>query len=217
MKKWAIGCGLALLIVIVVGIGAGYWFVYRPAKAYIASFAQLGQLVELDKNISNTSRFTAPENGELTEAMVARFVNVQEAMQAKLGARSAELKAKYDLIERAQKGENRSASLGEVLGAVKDLAGVIVEGKRAQVEGLNQAQFSLDEYQWVRQQVYAAAGLALSEIDLKNFANSVKSGRKEVEVKKTDVDRAIPERNKELVKPYAQKLQEWMPLAFFGL
>ncbi len=217
MKKWVIGCGLALLIVIIAGVGAGYRFVYRPARAYIAGFQQLGQIAELDKTVSNTSSFTAPDNGELTEAAVARFVKVQEAMQARLGSRSAELKAKYDLIERAQKSENRSASLGEVLGAIKDLAGVIVEGKRAQVEALNQAQFSLEEYHWVRQQIYAAAGLALSELDLQDFASSAKSGKPDVEFKKADADRQVPERNKDLVKPYAQKLQEWIGLAMFGL
>jgi hypothetical protein len=217
MKKWVIGCGLALLIVIVIGVGAGYWFVYRPAKAYIAGFQQLGQLAELDKQVSNTSPFTAPENGELTEAVVARFVKVQEEMQAKLGAKAAELKTKYDMIERAQKGENRSASLTEVLGAVKDLAGILVEGKRAQVNALNQAQFSLEEYHWVRQQVYAAAGVALSEVDLQGFASAVKSGKPDVEVKHAEVNPEVPERNKELVKPFAPKLQEWIALSFFGL
>ena len=217
MKKWAIGCGLALLIVVVLGVGLGYWFVYRPARAYIASFQQLGQIVELNKSISNTSAFTAPDRGELTETMVARFVKVQEEVQAKLGSRTEMLKAKYDLIERAQKGENRSASFVEVLGAVKDLAGLIVEAKRAQVEALNQAQFSLDEYQWVRQQVYAAAGMALSEIDLQNFAGAIKSGQREVEIKKAEVEGEVPEHNKELVKPYASKLQEWVSLSFFGL
>jgi hypothetical protein len=217
MKKWVIGCGLALLIVIVVGVGAGYWFVYRPARAYIAGFRQLGEIAELDKRVANKSPFTAPDNGELTEATVTRFVKVQEDIQSRLGSRTTELKAKYDLIERAQKGEKRSASFGEVLGALKDLAGVIVEGKRAQIDALNQSRFSLEEYQWVRQQVYAAAGIALSEIDLRNVAGAAQSGQRNVEVKTAEITREVPEVNKELVKPYAQKLQEWMTFAFFGL
>jgi hypothetical protein len=217
MKKWVIGCGLALLIVLVVGIGAGYWFVYRPAQAYLASFRQLGEIAELDKRVANKSTFTPPDNGELTKATVTRFVKVQEEIQSRLGGRAAELKAKYDQIEAAQKGDKRSASFGEVLGAMKDLAGIIVEGKRAQVEALNQSQFSLEEYQWVRQAVYAAAGVTLSEIDLRNIASAAQTGKRDVEVKTAEVTREVPEINKELVKPYAQKLQEWMGLAFFGL
>jgi hypothetical protein len=177
MKKWVIGCGLALLIVLVVGVGAGYWFVYRPAQAYLASFRQLGEIAELDKRVANKSTFTPPDNGELTKATVTRFVKVQEEIQSRLGGRAAELKAKYDQIEAAQKGDKRSASFGEVLGAMKDLAGIIVEGKRAQVEALNQSQFSLEEYQWVRQAVYAAAGVTLSEIDLRNIATRNSSNR----------------------------------------
>jgi hypothetical protein len=217
MKKWVIGCGLALLIVLVVGVGAGYWFVYRPAQAYLASFRQLGEIAELDKRVANKSTFTPPDNGELTKATVTRFVKVQEEIQSRLGGRAAELKAKYDQIEAAQKGDKRSASFGEVLGAMKDLAGIIVEGKRAQVEALNQSQFSLEEYQWVRQAVYAAAGVTLSEIDLRNIASAAQTGKRDVEVKTAEVTREVPEINKELVKPYAQKLQEWMGLAFFGL
>jgi hypothetical protein len=30
-------------------------------------------------------------------------------------------------------------------------------------------------------------------------------------------DDQVPDRNKELVKPYATRLEQWAPLAFFGL
>jgi hypothetical protein len=148
-------------------------------------------------------------------------VKVQESMQARLGARSTELKAKYDQLDKARKGEGRSPSLTEVLGALKDLSGVIVEGKRAQVDALNQAGFSLEEYTWVRGQVYSAAGLTLAQLNLKDLdfqkiAEAAKSGS-EAPMEKATTDQEVPERNKELVKPYAAKLQEWMALAFFGL
>jgi hypothetical protein len=92
----------------------------------------------------------------------------------------------------------------------------VVDGKRAQVAALNDTGFSLEEYSWVRQQVYAAAGLALAQMDLRDIANAAQSGEREIPVEKTEAG-DVPERNRELVKPYADKLREWLAFGFFGL
>jgi hypothetical protein len=216
MKKLAIGCLTVLVLVLVVGGVLGYIFVWRPATAYIASFRQLGELADIDKQIANKSPFTAPSGNELTQAMVTRFVNVQEQMQQTLGARFAEMKTKYDELDRLQKAEHRDPSFTETMGALKDLTRIIVVAKRAQVEALNKAAFSLEEYTWVRGRVYNAAGIALSEMDLTRLANAGPQGGGQVPLRRT-AEEEVPDRNKELVKPYAKKLQEWAPLAFFGL
>jgi hypothetical protein len=93
----------------------------------------------------------------------------------------------------------------------------MIEAKRAQVEALNQASFSLEEYHWVRQQVYAAVGIVAAGFDVKDIKQLAEqaAGRGEREPAASIGD--VPERNKELVKPYEKKLQEWAPLAYFGL
>jgi hypothetical protein len=223
MKKVALGCLGVFVVLVVIGGVAGYFFVYKPAAAYIASLKQFGEIATLDKNVTNKATFTPPDGNALTEEMVSRFVKVQEAMEARLGARSAELKAKYDQLDKLQKDQGRSPSLGEVLTALKDLSGIIVDGKRAQVDALNQAGFSLEEYAWVRSQVYAAAGLALNEINLRSLdpqkiAEAAKAGgNQSAPMTKVGSDENVPEHNKELVKPYAEKLQQWIALGFFGL
>lgn len=215
MKKLAIGClGVALLVLVVGGV-LGYIFIWRPASVYMASFRQLGEIADIDKAVVNKSAFTPPPANELTPAMVTRFVGVQEQMEQTLGPRFAELKTKYDELDRLQKADHRDPSFTEAMGALKDLVGVIVVAKRAQVDALNKATFSLEEYSWVRARVYNAAGIPLSEMDLTHIANAAQQGG-QMQVRRTTDDQ-VPDRNKELVKPIVTKLQNWAPLAFFGL
>lgn len=214
MKKLAIGCGVALLVVVVLG-GAllfyGYTRFVRPMTAAITEMSQVG---DIEKDVRNTSSFTPPPSNDLTEDMVGRFVKVQEAMQARLGSRMDELKKKYDEIERAMKTERREASVPETMTALKDLAKLIVDAKRAQVEALNQAGFSVKEYEWIRQQVYAAVGMAAAQFDMKDIQRIARQSERDREAEEI---KDVPARNKELVAPYQKKLEEWAPLAFFGL
>jgi hypothetical protein len=218
MKKWLIGCGVTVLVVCIVGAVAAYVFVWRPLQGYAASFKQLGEITEIEKNVSNKAAFTAPEGNELTEEMVTRFVKVQENLQARLGSRAKELKAKYDAMDKGKSGDAKP-SITEAMGALKDLAGLIVEGKKAQVDALNESKFSLAEYNWVRTQVYMAAGITYKELNLRQMVENAQAGgeSKDADVKPAANEDGVPEKNKELVKPYAEKLTEWAPFAFLGL
>ena len=216
MKKFAIGCGIVLLLLLVVGGVAGYIAYTKFVKPMATTFSEFAQLSEIEREVKNDSPFTAPDTGELTEEVVTRFVKVQEAMQARLGTRMEQLRAKYDQIDKALKSERREASFRESLAALKDLSSIIVEAKRAQVEAQNQASFSIGEYEWVRQQVYAAVGIVAAGFDVKDVQRVAEQAANRAEAPEAEIN-DIPERNKELVKPYAKKLQEWAPLAFFGL
>jgi hypothetical protein len=105
----------------------------------------------------------------------------------------------------------------EALGALGDLGSLIVEAKRAQVEALNSAGFSLDQYNWTRKVVYEAAGLPMS-IDFSQVIAKASSGEK---LDSTTMQEAafgdVPQHNKELVSPHVEKLRERAGLAFFGL
>ena len=214
MKKLAIGCGVALLVIIVLGGALLFYGYTRFVKPMTGAITEMSQVADIEKEVRNTSSFTPPATNELTEEMVGRFVKVQEAMQARLGTRMDELKKRYDEIDRAIKSERRQASFGEAMTALKDLAKLVVLAKHAQVEALNQVGFSVKEYEWIRQQVYAAVGIAAASFDVKDLqriAQQAETGRQAEEIGE------VPARNKELVGPYQKKLQEWAPLAFFGL
>lgn len=216
MKKFAVGCGIVLLVLCVVGGVAGYLAYTKYLKPMATSFTEFAKLPELERQVKNTSAFSVPSSGELNEEMLGRFLKVQETMQARLGAKMAQLKARYEQFDRALKSERRQASFSEGMAALKDLSGIIVEAKQAQVDALNQAGFSVREYEWVRDQVYAAIGVAAAAFDLKDLQRvAEKAGRGGETASEAIGD--VPARNKELVQPYVAKLKEWAPLAFFGL
>jgi hypothetical protein len=217
MKKFAIGCAIVLVLLLVVG-GVASYFIYQRFVGPIAKFAtNMQQVAEIEKGVKNTSSFTAPDNGELTEEMVSRFIKVQEHIQTKLGKRKDELKATYDKLDQTLKSEKRDASFTEAVGALGDLASLLVDAKKAQVEGINQAGFSIHEYEWIRNQVYAAVGVVAAGFDLKKIAEQARAGNVQG-LSGTDKEPLpdVPEKNKELVAPYEKQLKEWAPLVYFG-
>jgi hypothetical protein len=212
MKKFAIGCLIVVVLLAICGGVAGYWL-YSKARSYVGQFQALA---EVDKNVANVAAFTVPANGELTEDMVRRFVAVQESMHTRLGARVEEMKAKQDAFLKRQQTERREASASESVAVVTDMMKLILEGKTAQVEALNQQRFSLDEYSWVKGQVYSAAGMDIVEISIPKVSDLTKQGG-DVTKPLGELGAPVPARNKELVAPLVPKLKDWAPLAFFGL
>lgn len=237
MKKLVIGCGLALVLLGVVGAIGAYVFVYRPARALISSGSELmtsvNRLNEIEARVANVSTFTPPDDATLSEAQMSRYVAVMETMHAKMGARMTELETKYKgLRER----EGDAASIASVLGAYRDVFQLVVDAKEAQVAALNAQNFSSDEYAWVRTRVFEAAGVQVTGIDLRELAESARSGDFEALSKVAEQAGAgggvgeameapagdtpgigVPEVNKTLVAPHKERLQTWFAYAMFGL
>ena len=97
-----------------------------------------------------------------------------------------------------------------------------MDAKRAQVEALNAAQFSLPEYAWVRQQAYAAIGVPIMNMDVSKFIEHVKSGDMDAKHEQPgqlegSFEPSGPERNRVLVEPHKKTLEDNAPLSFFGL
>jgi hypothetical protein len=212
MKKLAIGCAV-VIVLCMIGFGGVAYYVYYKAHQYMASMQEFAQL---DTKVTNTAAYPPPVNGELTEDQVRRFVSVQETMKMRMGPRLDELSAKQKQFEQMQKSEHRDASFSEVMSAVSSLIGLVKDAKTAQVDALNASHFSLKEYNWVRGQVYAAGGMVFSQVNFKDLQDSIKqSGGSTTDLE--ELSRSVPEKNKELVKPYVEKMKDWMPFAFFGL
>ncbi len=221
MKKFAVGCLIALALLIVVG-GVGLYFAYdrfiKPGVELAGGLKEIGRLADIEKQVHNTAPFTAPQSGELTKEMVDRFIKVQQRVQSKLGPRMDQLKAKYDQLEKLRSSENRQTTFTEAAEALKDLSGILVEAKTAQVEALNQAGFSVKEYEWIRGQVYGALGMAAVGFDLKKVASEAKAGNlKGLSAPEAGPIGDVPEVNRTLVAPHEKQLKDWASLAFFGL
>jgi hypothetical protein len=214
MKKLAIGCGIVLVLCGIAFCVMAY-VVYYKAQSYMAPVRQLAQIGQMDSRVANHTPYTAPAGGELTEDQMRRFAAVHESMKATLGKRVDELTAKQNEWQRRQQSEHRDATPGEVYAAVTDMMGLVLEAKSAQVTALNASHFSIEEYDWVRSHVYAAAGLSLAQISLANLPDAIKNGGDITRTMPSADD--VPERNKAIVAPYMPKLREWAPFIFFGL
>lgn len=219
MKKLAIGCGI-VAVVLLIGAAVATYFVVNKVRDTVAEFASLGEIPEIERRVSNRAAFTPPQGGELTEAQVARYVQVQQQVRSVLGARFDEFNTKYAaLSERMNRNEGTALDAPAVINAYRDLARTYVDAKKAQVDALNAAGFSLDEYRWVRGQAYAAIGMPVMDFDIAKVVESVKSG--DADAVKGTVGGSIgpsgPESNKALVEPHKKALEDNAALTFFGL
>jgi len=221
VKKLLIGC----LVILVLGaglLGVGAYYLYRAASPMVESartvldgFAKVG---ELEKEITNRSAYAAPDNGELATEQVDRFVRVQEQMRKSLGQRIDEIEAKYDYLK-ANADTSKQPSFVDLVNSLRDMVGLITDARRAQVDALNQEGFSSAEYTWVRSRVYQAAGVELSgAIDFEKIAEAARQGTGIEGIRVPEMPRTgVPAKNRELVKPHVKRMDEWLPLAFFGL
>ena len=212
MKKLLLGCLGVSVLLLVAGGALGYFYVYKPARSFVAGLSQFEEVPKLNAQIENKSPFAAPEGGVLTQELVDRYMNTQQSLRDRMGPKLQELEAKYKAFE----GDGaREPSVKEMLGAIQDLGGLIVEAKRAQVAALNEHGFSLEEYEWVRGTIYQALGVPLGTTFQDVIAHA--SGEEGPAAAMDRIAADVPEINKQLVAPFAEKLQESVALAFFGL
>jgi hypothetical protein len=220
MKKLLVGC-LVIAVLGAIVFGVGTFLLYRAASPLIQDareyVAGMSQLSELERQIANQSTYTPPADGELTEAQVQRFVRVNQFVRTSLGQRMQEIEARYEHL-RPGNGSN-DVPFTELLNGLREITGVYVDARRYQVEGLNKESFSQDEYSWVRNRMFEAAGMEIgSQIDLTKLEEAIRNGTGVEGIRTDRVPRPqVPARNRELVKPFMKQMDDWLPLVFFGL
>jgi len=215
MKKLMLGClGVTLLLAIVGGV-LGYVYVVQPAREYVTALRQFGSLGELDKQVRNQDPFEPPASGELDADLVERFAGVRQSVETTLGDEFARLQERYAALE-AEATSSGQIRPGDLVEAFRDLAKTVGQAKRAQVAALNEAGLSLAEYEWVERQMYEAAGILVSSVDVEAVKEALARGADGVAWQRSEPG-PVPDRNRQLVEPYLEKLQEWLPLAWLGL
>lgn len=217
MKKLAIGCGVVLLVTGIAATIAAY-YLYRQVSTTFTQFAELAEAPELERDVRNREPFVPPASEILSDAQIEKLVGVQSAVRKRLGERMASLEEKYRTL--AQKDNASLADLPAVLQAYSDLAATWMDAKRSQVEALNAAGLSLDEYRWIREQAYKALGMAFVDLDLGRLVEEAKNGITASEPPgqlKGAIEPAGPDSNRERIQRFRRLLEENLPLASFGL
>jgi hypothetical protein len=221
MKKLLVGC-LVIAVLGAILFAAGGYILYRAAapvlqdaRNYLQGMAELS---ELDKGVANQSVYDAPASGELTEAQVERFVRVQEAVRTALGERMRRFEEKYQYLKQ-NRSDSQPPSFAEVIGSLREIGTIFVDARRYQVDALNKERFSQSEYSWVRGRVFQAAGVeAVNYIDWKQLEEAARQNTGLTDLKTPELPTVdVPEKNRALVKPHLQRVDDWIPLAFFGL
>jgi hypothetical protein len=221
MKKLLVGC-LVILVLGGIVVAVGSYLLYRAASPLIEDarnyYEGMSQLPEIERQIENTSAHTPPASGELTEDQVQRFVRVQQHMRKSLGQRMAAIEEKYKHLK-ANSESNVQVGISDLLSGLRDITNVYVDARRYQVEALNAERFSQEEYSWVRDRMFQAAGMEVtSSIDVEKLEEAVRRGTGIEDISADRLPRPdVPAKNRELVKPYVNQMGEWIPFVFFGL
>ena len=216
MKKLLIAVLVVVAVLCIAAVGAGY-YVYRQLRSAVTQVAELGQIPEIERGLRVRGGFVAPRSEELTESQVTRFMRVQTQVRERIGGQFAEFEKKYKAL--AQKEHATIGDAPALLAAYRDMAAVWMDAKRTQVEALNDAGFSLEEYRWVRDQAYRAVGVPFVDLDISKLMQEAAAGRT------ADAPAQLrgafgpngPEANRRLIEAFKKQLENNLALASFGL
>ena len=216
MKKLALGCGVALLVTAIAG-GLVAYYVYRQVSSAVTQFAELAQIPEIERSVRNREPFVPPASEELSDSQIEKLMEVQADVRRRLGERMADFEAKYRTL-----AEKQNASLSDapaLLAAYRDLAATWLDAKKSQVEALNAAGLSLEEYRWIRHQAYRAIGMAFVDLDVGRLVDEAQRGITSEDAGKLlgALEPGGPESNRERLARFKKQLEENLALASFGL
>jgi hypothetical protein len=214
MKKLLIALLVVFLVAGVAAVGVGY-YVYRQVRSTVEGFAELGRIPEIERGVRQRG-FVPPASQELTESQVTRFMRVQSQVRHRIGERFADFERKYKTL--VEKDQASLSDMPSVVAAYRDMAALWLEAKRTQVDALNEAGFSLDEYGWIRDQAYRALGLPYVDLDLARLIESAgDAGHAAAGQLRGAVGAMGPEKNRALVESFKKQLEENVALASLGL
>jgi hypothetical protein len=205
VAKVLVGCLVVLAVVVIGGGTAGYFLVVKPAYEFATDVGRFAtEYQELNQSVERTSSYTPPADGQLGAEQFQRFLVAQREMRTGMEERLAELDTKWREMNAEIRARDGDPNLIELVTAYRDLGDLLLEAKRNQVRALNRYQFSLQEYAWVRNQIYQAMG---EEVAVAAFGEQGHPQR----------TRRVSDEVIEMVANHREELMEGYALAWFGL
>lgn len=208
-KKILTGC-LVVVLVAVIGLGLGWWFVLRPmwnaGGEMVSGAKDWATTLDLGKDIANDAPFTAPADGRLTPAQVEALVQVQAVVVREMGADLSALAERARSLEAARTG-SQPPSLPELAMAAREVSGLVSRLRAAQTAGVNEAGLSRQEYAFVRKQALLALPL-LVDVPTPGGLPGLP-----LEVPSTPASLEAAQHNAELLRPHLPLLQQTLGAA----
>ena len=215
MKKLAIGCLVVVLVVGVAVIGIGYYG-YLKVKDTVSQLAELQKVPEIERGIRVKTPFTVPASGELTAAQVDRFMTVSTRARAP-GPGHGGVRAQLQ-DARGQEGLHGRRHARPAGGLSRH--GDRVAHREARTgRRPERGRPWLEEYRWIRSEAYRALGVPFVDVDFARIAEQAQSGKQPSAPMM--VGGAFtgpgPDANMKLVERHRKQLEDYVPLASFGL
>lgn len=208
MNKFVSGCLIVVVVVLIAGGTLAYKFVFKPATEFVSGVMKVQEeIAALNAQIDNQQPYQPAADAEVKPQQLQRFLDARRAMGSTLKERLSILEAKYQAIEQQIESQQEEASIATVVAAFGDMTELIVEAKRVQVQLLNQFEFSLAEYTWVRDRVYTALGAHVGQ--------GMQIGTEGIQTTAPPVD--VSDELRAMVEPHKETLMETAVLAFFGM
>ena len=220
MKKFAIGCLVVFVLVIGIGGFFAYRYVIKPSMDVYQGVQQLTDLNELNDSILNQNIFNIPTNNELTETQVADYVGILRFMREDLRDEYETLKTEFTSLDNIS--GNIFGNIQNITAMSQDLIGTVKEAKLSEIKAINEANYSFEEYTWVRERVLEAAGLGASSFGIDQLTQlAEQAGIEQAGIKQdssqtlqnledeiqSNLDVAnVPQKNIDLVQPYVEEL-----------
>lgn len=205
MPKILLGCLIVLALAVVGGGTVGYFMVFKPAYEFASDVGSFStEFAELNEQIAREPRYQPPLEGMLSASQLQRFLAAQRDMRAGMEGRLNELENQWQAVRAEIDRQERDPNIVEMVTAYRDLADLVLEAKRQQVEALQAHEFSLEEYLYVRNTTYRALG---EEIAVASFGQQGNP----------PMARELPDEVLEMVRPHREELMESYVLAWFGL
>ncbi len=215
-RRWGCGCGGCLgssLLVLLIVVGLGYFFVYRPVAGFLAGFGAPEQTQSETQARSETQTPATPggklptPQAALTTGDVQHFVKVRRSVRKAMGSSFTGVEKVFQGIQNGQ-----SPNVMTVLGVLRDAAGSVGAARSAQQAALEREGMNTLRYSYVRGEVNRALGVP--DINFQKVAQAVSQGH----LPNLDTTvRAPDERTTGLVAPFRKELTVTAPLGLLGL
>lgn len=206
-KKLLTGC-LVLVLVLVVGAGAAWWFLLRPmwnaGGDMLSGAKDWATSLDLGDDITNQAPYDPPVDGRLTPGQVDALVRVQSAVMREMGddLRTLSERARRAQAERAR---DQPPSVQDVATLYREGVAVMGRLKAAQARAVNEVGLSRGEYAFVRRQAMAALPLL---VDVESLPGLTGLPGMPDSAPDGDAGREAARHNAELLRPHLPLLNQ---------
>lgn len=184
-------------------IALAWFFVFKPAKDFIASWQAPQTQSQTNKTPAPTGNINAP----MTKADVEKFVRIRRKIQTALGGSFTGLQ---QLLNDMNNGQQ--VNVMQVLSVLKESTSSIGAARTAQANALISEGMSLERYAALRSDINRALGLP--NIDFAKVADSLQKGQ--MPDLNKDIQTAT-EQEKALVAPFKAELNKTAAAGLLGL